>query len=86
MDLSQLEAPNDVLVTDYLTNENIVTVNGTAYLDEQSFCLGNISTAVRDAIDSIIPIEPVCGKCGMSYYKSSVLQQNLGVVKLIMHE
>ena len=66
VDLSQLEAPNDAVVMNYLTNENIVTVNGTAYLDEQSLCLGNISTAVRDAIDSVIPIEPVCGKCGMS--------------------
>ena len=67
MDLSQFEAPNDAVVTDYLTDENIVTVNGTAYLDEQSLCSGNISTAVRDAINSVIPIEPVCGKCGMSY-------------------
>jgi hypothetical protein len=65
VDLSQLEAPNDAVVMDYLTNENIVVVNGTAYLDEQSLCSGNISTAVRDAINSLIPIEPVCGKCGM---------------------
>ena len=64
MDLSQLEAPNDAVVTDYLTNENIVIVNGTAYLDEQYLCLGNITKPVRDAIDSVIPIDPICGKCG----------------------
>ena len=62
--LSKLEAPNDALVTDYLTNENIVIVNGTAYLDEQYLCLGNITDPVRDAIDGVYPIDPICGKCG----------------------
>jgi hypothetical protein len=65
VDLSQLKAPNDAVVMDYFTNENIVIVNGTAYFDKQSLCLGNISTAVRDSINSLIPIEPICGKCGM---------------------
>ena len=64
MDLSQFEAPNDAVVTDYLTNENSVIVNGTAYLDEQYLCLGNITEPVRDAIDSVYPIDPICGKCG----------------------
>lgn len=64
VDLSQLEAPNDAVVMDYLTSENITIVNNTAYLDGQFLCLGNMSTAVRDAISSVVPIEPVCGECG----------------------
>ena len=65
LDLSQLEVPNDAtVVTDYLTNGSIMVTNNTAYLDGQSLCSSNMPTAVRNAIDSIIPIEPVCGICG----------------------
>ena len=65
LDLSELEAPNDAVVVDYLTNANVtITNDSTAYLDGQFLCLGNISTAVRDAINSVVPIEPVCGQCG----------------------
>ena len=73
LDLSQLEAPNDaaIVVTDYLTDASITVTNDTAYLDGQSLCLSNMSSAVRNAIDSIIPTEPLCGICGkfLVYFK-----------------
>ena len=67
LDLSQLEAPNDVvMVTDYLTNasNNTILTNSTAYVDGHFLCSSNMSEAVRGAINGIIPIDPVCGMCG----------------------
>ena len=64
LDISQLEASNAAMVMDYLTSENITIVNGTASLDGRFLCFGNIPTAVRDTINSVVPIEPVCGRCG----------------------
>ena len=67
VNISQLEAPNDAVVMEYLVNMTItVAANNTAYLDYQSLCnsSSNMPTAVRDAINGIVPIEPVCGKCG----------------------
>ena len=64
VNISQLEAQNAAVVMEYLMNENLTIVNDTAYLDGQSLCFGNVSMAVRDAIVSVVPIEPVCGKCG----------------------
>ena len=76
LDVSRLEAPNDVVVMDYLTNESITIISDTAYLDGQSLCSGNISTTVRDAINNVISIEAVCGECGklvIEYYTSVLL-------------
>ena len=61
---SQLEASDDTVVMEYLMNVTIAVANSTAYLDGQSLCSSNVPTAVRDAINSVVPIEPVCGKCG----------------------
>ena len=62
--ISQLEAPNDAVVMEYLTNQNVTITNNTAYVDGQSLCFSNVSTAVKNAIDGVTPIEPVCGECG----------------------
>lgn len=65
LSFSQLEAPNDAaMVMGYLTNESIMFANNTAYVDGQFLCSSNMSEAVRDAIDGIIPIDPICGICG----------------------
>ena len=62
--ISLLEAPNYALVMEYLTNDKVAIANNTAYVDGQSLCFGNVSSAVRNAIDTVVPIEPACGECG----------------------
>ena len=65
LNLSQLEAPNDAaMVMGYLTDESIMLANNTAYVDGKLLCSSNMSETVRDAIDGIIPIDPICGLCG----------------------
>ena len=68
LNLSQLEALNDAaMVMDYLTNRSntsTMLANDTAYVNGQFLCKSNMSEAVRDAIDGIIPIDPICGLCG----------------------
>ena len=69
VNVSQLEAPNDAVVMEYLMNMTITVANNIAYLDYQSLCnsSSNIPTAVSDAINSIVSIEPACGKCGKDW-------------------
>lgn len=70
VNLSQLETQNDaaLMVIDYLTNKNNISVtNNAAYLDDQFLCSSNMSSAVREAIDSIIHIDPLCGICGNNH-------------------
>lgn len=77
LDLSQLEAPNDVaLVIDYFTNGSVMVTNSTTYVDGKFLCSSNISKAVRDVIDGIIPIDPICGMCGKDNYHLALLQLN----------
>ena len=64
VDTTQLEAPDVAVVMEYLTNENTSVANNTAYVNGPLLCSGNLSTAVKNAIDSVVPIEPVCGECG----------------------
>ena len=64
VDISLLEAPNTAVVMDHLNSENITAENGTAYFDGPALCSGNTSASVRNAINSVVPIEPVCGICG----------------------
>ena len=65
LNLSQLEAPNEAaMVMGYLTDESIILANNTAYVDGKFLCSSNMSETVRDAIDGIIPIDPICGLCG----------------------
>ena len=65
LNLSQFGVPNDAaMVMDYLTNGSNMLANNTAYVDGKFLCSSNMSEAVRDAINSIIPIDPICGLCG----------------------
>ena len=65
LDISQLGAPHDTVVMDFLADANITVENNIASVDGRTLCF-NTSVAVRDAVASILPIGPICGQCGKS--------------------
>ena len=63
VNISQLQAPYDTIVVDYLNAMNVTITDGAASIDGFTFCF-NTTTRVRDALSSILPVEPICGQCG----------------------
>ena len=67
LDTTQLQTPHDDILMDYITNENISVTDGIVNLDGHTLCF-TVTTAVRDAVSSIVPIQPVCGECGNHHH------------------
>ena len=63
LNVSQLQAPHDNITTSYLTDMNITVIDGIAIIDGHVLCF-NISTEVRDAVSTVLSVEPICGQCG----------------------
>ena len=63
VNVSQLQAPHNTTGADYLTDMNITVTGGIASIDGSTLCF-NTTMEVRDAVNSELPIEPICGKCG----------------------
>ena len=66
VNISQLPPPHDGIIMNYLNDTNITVAGGIAVIDGHSLCF-NVATEVRDAINRVLPVEPVCGQCGNLY-------------------
>lgn len=63
VNISQLQPPHDNVTASYLNDANITVTGDTATIDGYTLCF-SVVTEVRDAINSILPLEPICGQCG----------------------
>lgn len=63
VNISQLQAPHDAIVANYLNDMNITVTDGIAIIDGCGLCF-SITTDVRDSLSTVLPIETVCGQCG----------------------
>ena len=63
VNVSQLQAPHDNVTANYLNDANITVTDNIAAIDGYNLCF-NVAIEVRDAINSILPLEPICGQCG----------------------
>ena len=61
---SQVQSLHASVLMDYLSATNATVTDGIAKLDGPMLCF-NVTTAVRDAVDSVISVQAVCGQCGM---------------------
>ena len=62
---TQLHAPHDSVLADYIssTNMSATVSDGIAQLDGSSICF-NATEAVQAAVDTVVPVQPLCGQCG----------------------
>ena len=60
LNVSQLQVLYDNITASYLTDMNITVIDGIAIIDGYSLCY----TEIRDAVSSILPVEPICEQCG----------------------
>ena len=63
VNISQLQPPHDNITANYLNDANITVTGDIATIDGYNLCF-NATTEVRDAVNSILPVEPICGQCG----------------------
>ena len=61
---SQVQSSHSSVLMDYLSATNATVTDGVATLDGPMLCF-NVTTAVRDAVDSVTSVQEVCGQCGM---------------------
>jgi hypothetical protein len=47
----------------YLNEANITVTDGIATIDGYNLCF-SAAAEVRDAVNTILPVEPICGQCG----------------------
>ena len=62
LNVSQLQAPHDNIVMSYLNDSNTTVTDGIAAIDGHALCF-NVTAEVRDAVDTVLPVQPVCGEC-----------------------
>ena len=65
VNVSQLGAPHDATVADYLSDMNTTVTDGIASIDGNALCF-NTTKEIRDALDSVLLdlFEPICRQCG----------------------
>ena len=60
---TQLQSPDDSIVTNFLLSQGIIIIDGAANLTGQTICF-NASLLIRAALTSVKPVAPLCGECG----------------------
>ena len=63
VNISQLQPPHDNVTANYLNDANITATGDIAIINGYDLCF-SAATEVRDAVNSILSVEPICGQCG----------------------